>query len=110
MIANGLASRLGFEGNFLENMQAACERLAVVIVSGRPLFVTDLLDGWDALVAAWLPGSEGDGVARVLFGLDPFVGRLPFTWPRTVEQLPLGAADTADPLFPFGFGLTAGDG
>ena len=91
----------------VENMAATCANLVVVLVSGRPLVVTELIDNWDALVAAWLPGTEGQGVADVLFGIEPFTGKLPFTWPRTIEQVPLGAlVDSGeDPLFPFGFGL-----
>ncbi|GAA5435413.1 glycoside hydrolase family 3 protein [Deinococcus aquaticus] len=77
----------------------------VVTVSGRPL----ILPGtpMNALVAAWLPGSEGAGVADVLYGRAPFTGRLPVSWPRRDDQLPLNA-DTRpyDPLFPAGFGLT----
>jgi beta-glucosidase len=89
----------------LARMRDQCDRLAVVLLSGRPLIVTDLIDDWDALVASWLPGSEGQGVADVLFGLEPFTGTLPYTWPRTVEQLPIDQPDVeADPLFPLGFG------
>ncbi|MFC6802933.1 glycoside hydrolase family 3 C-terminal domain-containing protein [Deinococcus caeni] len=77
----------------------------VVTVLGRPL----ILPGtpMNALVAAWLPGSEGAGVADVLYGRAPFTGRLPVSWPRRDDQLPLNA-DTRpyDPLFPAGFGLT----
>jgi beta-glucosidase len=89
----------------LNRMEEQCERLAVVLVSGRPLIVTDLIEAWDALVAAWLPGTEGQGVVDVLFGLEPFAGALPYTWPRSVDQLPLGQHDAGEPLFPFGFGL-----
>ncbi len=90
----------------LSRMRNQCDQLAVVIVSGRPLMVTDLVDDWDALVAAWLPGTEGQGVADVLFGLEPFSGVLPYTWPRSIEQLPLGQSrDATGPLFPLGFGL-----
>ncbi|KAJ8492570.1 hypothetical protein OPV22_014291 [Ensete ventricosum] len=61
----------------------------------------------DALVAAWLPGSEGQGVADVLFGDFGFTGTLPRTWFKSVEQLPMYVGDkNYDPLFPFGFGLT----
>lgn len=87
-------------------LREPCPQLAVVIISGRPVIITDRIDGWDAVVAAWLPGSEGAGIADVLFGHQPFTGKLPVTWPRSVEQLPLGSSDE-DPLFPVGFGLTA---
>ncbi|MDH3247704.1 MAG: glycoside hydrolase family 3 C-terminal domain-containing protein [Acidimicrobiia bacterium] len=87
-------------------MSAECGDLVVIIVSGRPLIVTDLIDGMDALVAAWLPGTEGQGVADVLFGLEPFTGTLPYTWPLSLDQL--GQSGAGGPLFPYGFGLEAG--
>lgn len=93
------------EQRVLRRMEAACARLVVVLVTGRPLIITDDLPKWDAFVAAWLPGSEGAGVADVLFGDRPFRGRLPVTWPRSLDQLPLGSGN-GDPLFPYGFGLT----
>ncbi len=86
-----------------------CGQVAVILISGRPLIVTDLLDDWDALIAAWLPGSEGLGVADVLFGIEPATGTLPYTWPRTVDQLGEDPTDPdGSPLFPLGFGLEAG--
>ncbi|MDH3754948.1 MAG: glycoside hydrolase family 3 C-terminal domain-containing protein, partial [Acidimicrobiia bacterium] len=91
-------------------IDAVCGALpcVVVVVSGRPMIVTDQLDDMDALVAAWLPGTEGDGVAEVLFGDHGFSGRLPITWPRDMAQIPLNVGDPDyDPLFPFGFGLRA---
>uniref|UniRef100_A0A2N9GS44 Glycoside hydrolase family 3 C-terminal domain-containing protein n=1 Tax=Fagus sylvatica TaxID=28930 RepID=A0A2N9GS44_FAGSY len=61
----------------------------------------------DSVVAAWLPGSEGHGVADVLFGDYGFTGKLACTWFKTVDQLPMNVGDSHyDPLFPFGFGLT----
>jgi beta-glucosidase len=61
------------------------------------------------LVASWLPGSEGDGVADVLFGTRPFTGKLPVSWPRSVDQEPINIGDPGyNPLFPFGYGLHAG--
>ncbi|MBN1201988.1 MAG: glycoside hydrolase family 3 C-terminal domain-containing protein [Anaerolineae bacterium] len=90
--------------NVLENMRAACDKLIVIIVSGRPLIITDQIDAWDAVVVAWLPGTEGQGVADGLFGLRAFTGKLSFTWPCSVDQLPLGAGE-GDPLFPYGYGL-----
>ncbi len=90
-----------------DNLNIYCDRIVVVLVSGRPLLISDRIGDWDALVAAWLPGSEGQGVADVLFGREPFVGRLPYTWPATIDQVPLGALDASgkEPLFPYGFGL-----
>jgi beta-glucosidase len=78
----------------------------VVVVSGRPLVLTDQLARMDALVAAWLPGSQGEGVADVLFGRQPFTGRLPQTWPRSLDQEPINIGDRDyRPLYPYGWGL-----
>ncbi|MCZ7413926.1 MULTISPECIES: glycoside hydrolase family 3 N-terminal domain-containing protein [unclassified Streptomyces] len=82
-------------------------RCVVLVVSGRPQIVTGQLDAMDALVASWLPGTEGAGVADVLYGKRPFTGRLPVSWPRSAEQVPVNVGDTDyDPLFPYGWGLT----
>lgn len=79
----------------------------VITVSGRPLVIQPHLSMIDALVAAWLPGTEGQGVADVLFGDYGFSGKLPRTWFKTVDQLPMNVGDSHyDPLFPFGFGLS----
>jgi beta-glucosidase len=78
----------------------------VVLVSGRPLNVTAELGDWDALVAAWLPGTEGGGVADVLFGDFAPTGKLPVSWMASESQQPINAGDGKIPLFPFGFGLT----
>jgi beta-glucosidase len=79
----------------------------VVLVSGRPIVLGSVLDEADALVAAWLPGTEGEGVADVLFGDVPPRGRLSHSWPRSMAQVPINVGDPGyDPLFPYGFGLT----
>ncbi|WP_394846727.1 glycoside hydrolase family 3 C-terminal domain-containing protein [Pendulispora brunnea] len=81
-------------------------KCVVVVVSGRPLILTDRVNTMNALVAAWLPGTEGQGVADVLFGRRNFVGKLPITWPKSISQLPSHKDDPGyDPLFPYGFGL-----
>lgn len=92
------------ENRVLRRLESDCANLVVVLVSGRPLIVTDALEGWDGLIAAWLPGTEGAGVADVLFGDVPFSGALPYTWPASTDQLPLGSTEE-EPLFPFGYGL-----
>ena len=70
------------------------------------MIVNDQLAEMDALVAAWLPGSQGEGVADVLFGHRSFTGRLSMTWPRTLEQEPINVGDRDyHPLFPYGYGL-----
>jgi beta-glucosidase len=79
---------------------------AIVLVSGRPMIITDEIADANAFVAAWLPGTEGDGVAEVLFGDYGFTGRLSFTWPEDMSQVPINIGDAVyDPLFPFGYGL-----
>ena len=89
---------------------AEAAKCVVLVVSGRPMIIPPtMLQHIDALVASWLPGSEGAGVADVLFGKQPFTGRLPVTWPRTVAQEPINIGDTNyDPLYPFGWGLQTG--
>jgi len=93
----------------IASLRKASKKLVVVIVSGRPLLLPDEAEQWDAIVAAWLPGSEGGGVADVLFGTRPFSGKLPLPWPATLDQLPYSpdgvSADRSAPLFPLGFGL-----
>lgn len=91
----------------IQNMRARSEKLVVVLLSGRPLVITEQLDLADAWVAAWLPGTEGAGVTDVLFGDVPFTGKLSFSWPETNEQLPLGPVFRGQkaPLFEVGYGL-----
>ncbi|WP_107103798.1 MULTISPECIES: glycoside hydrolase family 3 N-terminal domain-containing protein [unclassified Streptomyces] len=80
---------------------------AVLVVSGRPQLLGARLATVDALVASWLPGTEGDGVADVLYGRRPFTGQLPVSWPRSEAQLPLNVGDERyDPQYPYGWGLT----
>jgi beta-glucosidase len=81
--------------------------VVVVVISGRALVLGDALGQADGLVAAWLPGSEGAGVADVLFGDSKPTGKLPVTWPRSIAQVPITVGSAGyDPLFPYGFGLT----
>lgn len=93
-----------------EVISKVCTRVkcVVVVVSGRPLLMEPYMQQIGALVAAWLPGSEaGLGIADVLFGDYGFSGKLPRTWFRNVDQLPMNVGDQHyDPLFPYGFGLT----
>jgi beta-glucosidase len=82
----------------------------VVLISGRPLVVTDQIDNSDAFIAAWLPGSEGDGIAEVLFGDYNFKGKLPHSWPKSVDDFngkygPNFWDPSIAPLFSYGYGL-----
>jgi beta-glucosidase len=91
----------------VQNVKAAGVPVVVVVISGRPLLLGSVLDQADALVAAWLPGTEGAGVADVLFGDYRPTGKLSYSWPRTTAQLAIHRGDAGyDPLFPFGYGLT----
>ena len=92
----------------VDKVCSVAAKCVVVVVSGRPLILDPKqLSEIDGLVAAWLPGSEGAGVADTLFGKVPFSGKLPVTWPRTLAQEPINIGDANyDPLYPYGFGLT----
>ncbi|XP_076934248.1 uncharacterized protein LOC143600439 [Bidens hawaiensis] len=82
-------------------------KCVVVLITGRPVVVQPYVETIDALVAAWLPGTEGQGVTDVLFGDYGFTGKLARTWFKSVDQLPMNVGDPHyDPLYPFGFGLT----
>lgn len=99
--------------SILERVRERVKTLIVIVVSGRPLILTDQLTAADAVVAAWLPGTEGQGIADNLFGDHAFTGKLPYTWPHSMEQIPfdfasLPAEGEGAPLFPFGYGLTTG--
>ncbi|HAU66059.1 MAG: Glycoside hydrolase family 3 domain protein [Candidatus Uhrbacteria bacterium GW2011_GWF2_39_13] len=65
----------------INRVKKRSKKLVIIIISGRPLDIRDEIRTWDAVVAAWLPGSEGEGVTDVLFGKVPFVGTLPVEWP-----------------------------
>jgi beta-glucosidase len=90
----------------VEKMQQAGMPLVVILISGRPLIIEKVIDKADAFVAAWLPGTEGRGVTDVLFGDFKFVGKLSFSWPRSMDQIPINTGDrNYDPLFKYGHGL-----
>ncbi|WKB53856.1 glycoside hydrolase family 3 protein [Eleftheria terrae] len=91
------------------------KKIVTVLLSGRPLYASKEINASDAFVAAWLPGSEGDGVADVLFRAadgsvnQPFTGKLSYAWPRSACQTPLNRGDAGhDPLYPYGYGLQYG--
>jgi len=91
----------------IDNVKRAGIPLVVVLLSGRPMIIDGGLGKSDAFLAAWLPGTEGDGVADVLFGDYKPTGKLSFSWPRTMDQVTVHAGDTNyDPLFKYGFGIT----
>ena len=90
----------------IKEWQKAGHKVAVVFITGRPLPITSLINAADAFVVAWLPGSEGAGVADVLFGKAKPTGKLPHTWPKDAKQIPINVGDGKKGLYPYGFGLT----
>jgi beta-glucosidase len=81
--------------------------VVVIVLTGRPLILGPVVNLADALLVAWLPGSEGSGVADVVFGDAAPSGKLPHSWPQSMSDIPLNVGDDRyDPLFPYGFGLT----
>jgi beta-glucosidase len=91
----------------VDNMKKAGIPVVVILISGRPMIINKVLDKADAFVAAWLPGTEGQGVADVLFGDYKPTGKLSFTWPRSMAQIPINVGDSQyDPLFAYGYGLS----
>lgn len=98
------------EGNeiTLNAAYAAKKPLVVILVSGRPRIVTDEINKWDGFVEAWLPGTEGAEIAKVLYDEYEFEARLPVTWPKDFKQLPITMnkqSNENDILFPYGYGL-----
>ena len=103
------------ELELLTEVKKQSKAVVVILLSGRPRVITDGLPLAEAWVAAWLPGTEGAGIADVLFGDFPFTGKTAFSWPRSNEQLPINGNNSADktgcdaPLSSFGYGLTYGE-
>jgi len=96
----------------VHNARRAGVPVVVVLFSGRPLILEPILADADAVIAAWLPGTEGDGIADVLFGKYNPTGKLSVTWPRSMAQVPINVGPTGEKpsgaLFDYGFGLSFG--
>jgi beta-glucosidase len=91
----------------VQKMKNAGLKVVVVLVAGRPLMLDQILPLADAIVMAWLPGTEGAGVTDVLFGDVHPTGTLPRTWPSSMSQIPINVGDANyNPQYPFGYGLT----
>jgi beta-glucosidase len=100
----------------LRTLRAQAIPVVVVFLSGRPLWVNSEINASDAFIAAWLPGTEGGGIADVIFkspdgsAAHDFRGKLSFSWPRTAQQTAVNRGDTGTPaLFPYGYGLRYAD-
>jgi beta-glucosidase len=97
----------GADFDLLAQARNAGKKVIAIIFSGRPVLITDDLGNADAWIAGWLPGTEGDGVADVLFGDHAPTGKLSHSWPASGDQASQNLADPGfTPLFPFGHGLT----
>jgi len=91
----------------ITSAQATGKKVVVVLITGRPLPLEPVIAGIHGLLVVWLPGSEGGGVADVLFGDYKPTGKLSHSWPRSMAQIPINQGDAGySPLFPFGFGLS----
>ena len=91
----------------VKELKASGIPVIVILISGRPMLLDSILDDCDAIIAAWLPGTEGKGITDVLFGDFSPTGKLSLSWPRNMNQIPINWGDAQyDPLFPYGFGLT----
>ena len=90
----------------LNNMKKYNIPIVVIMLSGRPLIITEELKDWDAFLAAWLPGTEGNGVSDILFGDYSPTGKLSFSWPESMDQIPLDYRDKDKALFDYDYGLT----
>jgi beta-glucosidase len=107
-IGNGRTDDLSAADKAAVDKVCAAMKCVVLVVSGRPMNIASIQGEANAIVASWLPGTEGGGVADTLFGLKPFTGRLPETWSKlvTATTTPVNVGDkTYDPLYPYGWGL-----
>lgn len=93
--------------NLIRNLKNANLPVIVILISGRPLIIGAIIPYTDALIAAWLPGTEGRGITDALFGDYNPSGLLSQTWPATMEDIPINFGDLVyEPLFAYGYGIT----
>jgi beta-glucosidase len=91
----------------IANIRKAGIPVVAILLSGRPMILNESLTQCDAFIAAWLPGSEGEGITDVLFGDYKPTGKLSCTWPRSPDQIPINGGDSRyEPRFKYGYGLT----
>lgn len=110
-VGNGHTLQLSVADRAAVDKVCGAMKCVVMTVSGRPLDITGIVPEAAGVVASWLPGTEGEGVADVLFGNKPFTGRLPETWAKAESQLPVNVGDaTYDPLYAYGWGLRTDNG
>ncbi len=93
--------------NVVKALKQAGLKTVVVLIAGRPMILEPIMAYADAIVMAWLPGTEGAGVTDILLGDAKPSGKLPHTWPKSMSQIPINDGDASyEPLYPFGYGLT----
>lgn len=93
--------------NLISKVSASGKPIVTILLSGRPMIIDKVLPKSNSFLAAWLPGTQGEGVADILFGDYSPKGKLSHSWPRNNNQIPINVGDTNyDPLFAYGFGLT----
>jgi beta-glucosidase len=91
----------------IANVQALNIPYTIVLITGRPLIVTEEIEAANAFMVAWLPGTEGDGVSDVLFGDVSPSGKLSFSWPKDMDNVPVNFDDDDyNPLYKIGYGLS----
>jgi beta-glucosidase len=96
------------EANLVTNAKNSGKKVICVMITGRPMDISTIVDKCDAIVAAWLPGTEGGGIAEVLYGNYEFRGKLSMSWPRNTAQEPVNVGDaTYNPLYPYDYGLNS---
>jgi beta-glucosidase len=96
------------EASLVTTAKNSGKKVICVMITGRPMDISTIADKCDAIVAAWLPGTEGGGIAEVLYGNYEFRGKLSTSWPRNTAQEPVNVGDaTYDPLYPYDYGLNS---
>ncbi|HCC69975.1 MAG TPA: hypothetical protein DEQ09_02310 [Bacteroidales bacterium] len=92
--------------NMVRNLKQKGLKVITILISGRPMIIGDVLPYSDAFAVAWLPGTEGSGIADILFGDYQPAGKLNHSWPAYMDQIPINVGDTDYyPLFSYGYGL-----
>jgi beta-glucosidase len=96
------------EENLVTNAKKSTKPVVCVLITGRPMDISAMVSSCDAIVAAWLPGTEGGGIAEVLYGTYEFTGKLSMSWPTNEQQEPINTGDANyTPLYPYDYGLNS---
>jgi len=94
--------------NLIRKVKESGKPVIVIMLSGRPMIIDNIVPYSDVLIAAWLPGTEALGITDVLFGDYQPKGKLPHSWPKSMYQIPINFGDEIyDPLFEYQFGINS---